>query len=103
MVLGQDVVAQGGLDVEQGDERQAGEASVLLVLDLAIGGIAKGGAQDADGIFPVALDFEVDGVVIFDGYRKALIHKLHKNNNFQCMATLEMKNRNESYGGKQKS
>ena len=64
-------VAQGGPDVEQGGERQAGEATVLLVLDLAVGGIAKGGAQEADGIFPVAMDFEVDGVSVFDGYRNS--------------------------------
>lgn len=69
MVLGQDVVAEGGLDVEEGGQRQAGEAAVLLVFDLAVSGIAEGGAQDTDGAFAVALDFEVNGVAGFDGLK----------------------------------
>jgi hypothetical protein len=48
VVFGKDVVAEGGLDVEQGCQRQAGEAPMLAVFDLAVG-IAKSRAQDADG------------------------------------------------------
>jgi hypothetical protein len=55
------------LDVEQGVEGDAGNAAVLLMLDLAVEGIAEGGAENADRRFPVALDFEVDWVARFDG------------------------------------
>jgi hypothetical protein len=44
---------------------------VLLVFDLAVGGIAEGRAQDADGVLAVELDFEVDGVLAFDGLKIA--------------------------------
>ena len=67
VVLGQDVVTQGGLDVEEGGEWQASEAAVLPMFDLAVGRVAEGGAQDADGVLAVALDFEVDGVPSLDG------------------------------------
>lgn len=69
--LGEDIVAEGGLDVEQGAQRQASEAAVLLVFDFAVGRIAEGRAQDADGVLAVALDFEVDGVSSLDGSKYA--------------------------------
>jgi hypothetical protein len=36
---------------------------MLLVFDLAVNGIAEGGAQDADRALAVALNLEVDGVL----------------------------------------
>jgi hypothetical protein len=66
MILGQDVVAQSRLNVEEGAQGEACEASMLGVLDLAVGGIAEGRAEDANRGFAVALDFEVDRVATFD-------------------------------------
>jgi hypothetical protein len=72
MILGQDVVAQSRLDVEESPQGEAREASVLGVPDLAVGGVAEGGAEDADRGFAVALDFEVDRVATFDCAQCAL-------------------------------
>ena len=77
------------MDVEQGGEREAGEASVLLVFDFAVGGVAKGGAQDADGVFAVALDFEVDGMSSLDGSKYVELLNDCKDYYFKCMATFE--------------
>lgn len=88
MVLGQNVVTQGSLDVEEGGKRQAGEATVLLVLDLAFDGVAKSGAQDADRTFAVALDFKMDGVLSFDGSKSKQLINDCRQNYFKCMATL---------------
>jgi len=41
---------------------------VLRVLDLAVIGITKGRAENADRIGPVALDFKMDGWFCFNGY-----------------------------------
>jgi len=89
VVLGQDVVAEGGLDVEESGERQAGEAPELLVFDLAVNGIAEGGAQDADRALAVALDLEVDGASRFDGSKVAEIARESSKNVSKCMATFE--------------
>jgi hypothetical protein len=62
---------------------------VLLVFDFAVGGIAEGGAQDADGILAMALDFEMDGMSSLDGSKYALILNKCKRNNLKCMATFE--------------
>ena len=67
VALGQDVVAQSGLNIEQCVQGDAGNAAVLVVLDLAVQRISEGGAENADGGFPVALDFEVDWMPRFDG------------------------------------
>jgi hypothetical protein len=58
-----------GLDVEEGFERQAAEASVRGVLDFAVRRITEGGAQESDGGLGVApLDFKVDGEFCFNGH-----------------------------------
>jgi hypothetical protein len=55
------------LDIEQGLQRDAGNPAMLMVLYLAVEGVSKGGAEYADGVFPVALDFKVDWMAAFDG------------------------------------
>jgi hypothetical protein len=65
---------------------------VLLVFDFAVGGIAEGGAQDADRALAVALDFEVDGRVSFDGSEYTESIRKRKRKNFKCMATFETVN-----------
>ncbi len=62
---------------------------MLLVFDFTIGGIAEGGAQDADGILAVALDFEVDGVSSLDGSKYEKIINGCKKNILKCMATFK--------------
>jgi hypothetical protein len=55
---------------------------VLLVFDFAVLGVAKGGAQDADGVLAVALDFEMDWGACFDG-SKCGISQLTQGKRFQ--------------------
>jgi hypothetical protein len=62
---------------------------VLLVLDLAVGRVAKSRAQDADGGLAVSLDFEMDGRVSFDGSKNTDLYRNRKENYFSCMATFE--------------
>ena len=100
MVFGQNVVTQGGLDVEEGSERQTSEAAVLLVFDLAVGGIAEGGAQDADGGLAVALNFEMDGVSSLDGLKIPTKINDCKVNISKCMATFETRVSINPYGDK---
>ena len=52
----------------------------MLVFDFAVGGVAKGGAQDADGVLAVALDFEVDGRACFDGSKYDVLPDNYKVN-----------------------
>jgi len=42
---------------------------MLLVAHLAGDRVAEGGAENADGVGAMALDFEMDGVAGQDGYR----------------------------------
>ena len=77
------------MDIEQGAQRQSGEATVLLVFDFAVGRIAEGGAQDADGVLAVALDFEVDGMSSLDGSKYVELLNDCKDYYFKCMATFE--------------
>jgi hypothetical protein len=90
VVFGQNVVAEGGLDVEQGAQRQAGEAAMLLVFDFTVGRITKGRAQDADGVLAVALDFEMDRRASFDGSKYTELINHSNEYYFRCMATFEM-------------
>lgn len=62
---------------------------MLLVLDFAILGVAEGRTEDAYGVFPVALNFQVDGVMLFDGSEIPNIFKPVNGNNSKCMATKE--------------
>jgi len=45
----------------------------LLVFDFAVLGVAKGGAQDADRVLAVALDFEMDWRACFDGLKYCIL------------------------------
>ena len=42
---------------------------MLFVFDFAVCGIAKGRAENANRVLAVALDFEVDGWLWFDGLK----------------------------------
>ena len=42
---------------------------MLLVFDLAVCGVAKGRAENANRVLAVALDFEVDGRSRLDGFK----------------------------------
>ncbi len=57
-ILGNDVATEGGLDELELIEAQAGDASMVGVLDFIA--VAERGAQDADGIGPVTLNFEMN-------------------------------------------
>jgi len=59
------------------------------VFHLAVGGIAEGGAQDADRALAVALDLEVDGVSLFDGSEITKIRNESSKIISKCMATFE--------------
>jgi hypothetical protein len=66
-ILRNDVAAKSGLNEFELIEGQAGDAAMVGVLNLVA--LAKGGAQDADRIGPVSLDFEMDASVgLQDGY-----------------------------------
>jgi hypothetical protein len=53
--------------VDESLERNAGDAAMGGVDDFARNGISEGGAQEADGIGAMALNFEMNGVTSFDG------------------------------------
>jgi hypothetical protein len=57
-ILGNDVAAEGGLNELELIEGQAGDAAVIGVLDFVA--LAVGGAQDADRVGAVRLDFEMN-------------------------------------------
>ena len=60
-------LAEGSLDKFELVQGEAGDASVVFMLDITV--LAIGGAQDADGNGTVGLDFKVDGARRFnDGY-----------------------------------
>ena len=68
MILRKDLVAQGGLDVEERSQRHIGDATMLQMFDFAINGIAKSGPQHANRVGAVFLDFEMDGRLSHNGY-----------------------------------
>jgi hypothetical protein len=65
--FGHDLTAEGGLEQFKLRQAQAGEPPVGGMFDFAV--LAEGGADEADGVAPVVLDFEVEaGRGAFDGY-----------------------------------
>jgi hypothetical protein len=67
VALGQSLSREGGLNEFELIEVQAGEATMVGVHDLT--GLAEGGAENADGVEAVGLDFEVKRAKQFhDGY-----------------------------------
>ena len=66
-IFGNHVAAEGCLNEFELIQRQAGDATVVGVLDLVA--LAEGRAQDADRIGPMSLDLEMDRADWFqDGY-----------------------------------
>ena len=57
VALGQGLSGEGGLDEFEVFQAQTGDAALVGVQDFAV--LAKGGAEDADGVAAVGLDFEV--------------------------------------------
>ena len=84
--------AEGGLQQLDLGEAQAGEAAVGGMFDLTV--LAIRGADEADGVTPVVLDFEVEaGRVAFDGYYIVSDRWTIQLKYTKCMATNEIINR----------
>jgi hypothetical protein len=67
VAFGQSLSGEGGLNEFELFQAQAGDPTVVGVEDLAV--LAEGGAEEADGVGAVGLNFEVDGTGRFqDGY-----------------------------------
>jgi hypothetical protein len=74
VALGQSLSGEGGLNEFELIEVQAGEATVVGVHDFAC--LAEGGAENADGVEAVGLDFEVKRAKQFhDGYTIPYIYE----------------------------
>jgi hypothetical protein len=84
--LRNDVAAEGGLNELELIEGQAGDAAVIGVLDFVA--LAERGAQHADRISPVSLDFEMNGADwLQGGYSMSLQINTVKIMYDECVAT----------------
>jgi hypothetical protein len=83
------LAAEGGLEQLELREAQAGEPPVGGMFDFAV--LPEGGADEADGVAPVVLNFEVEaGRGAFDGYYIATITRQSQPKSTKCMATNEI-------------
>ena len=92
VALGQSLSGESGLDEFELIEVQAGEPTMVGVPDFALE--AEGGAENADGVKAVGLDFEMKWAEGFnDGYSISMLSRSSQYNIYICMATNETQNR----------